>query len=175
MEEKELSKIIEEAERLKEEVKTSGSSSTATDLDLYLSPHLRRTVIEEREKGKSDNEIASSLSLPPSLANRLLSVSSADLQLHAKVLLSYIQDSIDILADTLKTYWQSSSLNTATRKLCIDVATTILETAGLLNSSPSYQVVNITQNNYSNDIKVLSATFSKKMEDLERMIEKMQE
>jgi len=141
------------------------------ELDNQYSPALRERIILKLREGKSPETIAEALNIPVAFVKRMESGDiSKRIRDNTEILLTYIPDSIDIISDTMKTYWLPDA-TPAERKQAVDIALKLLQNVGMMSSdAPAYQVNNFIQNNISADIKVIAAEWKNRLDEMKTMV-----
>ena len=137
------------------------------DIKTWFSPVVRKAIVRKIKEGKSPELIASTLNVSPELIQRVMYEDMGNkLKDETELLLTYIPDSVDIIADTLKSYWEHD-ITPNERKQSIDIAVKLLQNVGMLSSeTPAYQVNNFIQNNISADVKVLVTEWKNRIQEL---------
>jgi len=140
-------------------------------LDEQYSVVVREKIIEKLREGKSPEVIAEALGLPVAFVRRMESTDvNKKIRDSTEVLLTYIPDSIDIISDTMKTYWLPDA-TPAEKKQAVDIAVKLLQNVGMMSSdAPAYQVNNFIQNNISADIKVIAAEWKNRLDEMKDMV-----
>jgi len=141
------------------------------ELDNHYNAALREKIILKLREGKSPETIAEALDIPVAFIKRMeCGDVSKRIRDNTEILLTYIPDSIDIISDTMKTYWLPDA-TPAERKQAVDIAVKLLQNVGMMSSdAPAYQVNNFIQNNISADIKVIAAEWKNRLDEMKTMV-----
>jgi len=150
---------------------SNGNVSRERDIKTWFSPVVRKAIVRKIKEGKSPEIIASTLNVPPELIQRVMYEDMGNkLKDETELLLTYVPDSVDIIADTLKSYWEHD-ITPNERKQSVDIAVKLLQNVGMLSTdSPAYQVNNFIQNNISADVKILATEWKNRIQELGNVV-----